>query len=64
MNSIDWTWLQSHWQLLLLVFFFARNFWNNLLVNCPHLAANNTCQLIQGIFNALAQSIAKKQPPA
>ena len=55
-------WIQDNWQLILLAFFFARNFWNNLLTNCPHLASNNTCQLIQGIFNSLIQAATKKLP--
>lgn len=50
-------WISDNWQAILIVVLLCRSFVNNLLNNCPFLAANKIVEVIQGIFNALVQTI-------
>ena len=62
MGQIDFNWIQIHWKELLVGVMIGREFLNNLLNNCPYLKANKSIELVQGIFNAAAQTITKQKP--
>lgn len=54
-------WFQDNWAYLALGLLLTRDFLNHLLQNCPFLKANRTFELIQGIFDAAAQTFLKQE---
>lgn len=59
--SIDLTWLQDNWSYCVIGIYLARDFTNNLLQNCPFLKANRCFELVQGIFDAAAQTVTQRR---
>lgn len=59
--KLDLATIKLYGPIALLAVYFIRNFINNLLTNCPFLQANKIMEVIQGIFNALVQTVTQSR---
>lgn len=59
--NLDLATIKLYGPIALLAVYFIRNFINNLLTNCPFLKANKIMEVIQGIFNALVQTVTQQR---